>query len=161
MRQGQSSTLPQWSLWLGALLLGAIFVVNVYRAATQSITHDEAVTYAWYVAGPISAITDMIDANNHLLYTILARISVKVFGHSELGLRIPSVVGGLLLFVALWLFGATACRAALSFLLSLSLVALNPLFLDFCSAARGYGLATAFLLWAMYFALRATERDSA
>jgi len=26
-------------------LLGLIFLTNIYRAATQSITHDEAVTY--------------------------------------------------------------------------------------------------------------------
>ena len=147
---------PRWSRMAGALFLAAMFCVNVYRAATQTVTHDEALTYNWYLAGPLGALFDM-SANNHILHTLLAKVSVTIFGPSELALRLPTLVGGALSFTALWMLGVRACRSAIPFFLLLALVGLNPLFLDFCCVARGYGLATAFLLWAMVFALRATD----
>ena len=39
----------------GAVVLAsAILALSVYRAATQSITHDEARTYVKCVSGPLS-----------------------------------------------------------------------------------------------------------
>src|SRR5258708_34284779 len=39
-----------WRL-LAAFLLAALFAVNVYRAATQSVTHDEATFFVWLLTG--------------------------------------------------------------------------------------------------------------
>ena len=33
-------------------IAGAVCLLNIYRAATQSITHDEALTYEWFVKYP-------------------------------------------------------------------------------------------------------------
>jgi hypothetical protein len=35
--------------------LGVLFLINCYRAATQSIVHDEALTWRFYLSGPASA----------------------------------------------------------------------------------------------------------
>lgn len=141
-------------LWFGCILLITLFCTNVYRAATQSIAHDEALTYQWFLRGPVSEAWTKYNANNHILHTYLCRISIGIFGLSELSLRLPSLLGG-----ALYLFGVyRICRYVFGqnslFLLAVSLLSLNPFVLDYLSAARGYGMAIAFFLWALYYFLK-------
>ena len=66
-----------------ALLLAMLGVVNVYRARTQSITYDEAVTYDAFVVGPMSHAFTGYNANNHVLFTILAKLTTGAIGTSE------------------------------------------------------------------------------
>ena len=136
-------TLPIWRWALWALLLG-ILVLNVYRAGTQSLTVDEAFTYNSFVAPPANEAFDNYDANNHVLNTVLCRLSVWIFGVSELTLRLPSLFGGAVYLLALlwlsqWLFG-DGWRSIVSFVA----LAANPIVLDYLSAARGYSLGLGF-----------------
>jgi hypothetical protein len=133
-----------------ALLLAALWAVNVYRAWTQSITFDEAVTYDAFVVGPLSNAFTGYNANNHVLFTALAKISTRAFGISELSLRLPSVAAGAIYFAVIFslcrlLFG----RGAI-FSVTVAALALNPFVLDFLSAARGYGVALALFMMAFY-----------
>jgi hypothetical protein len=129
-------------------LLGALFIVCVYRAITQSITHDEAFTWELYLAGPSSAIFHRFDANHHFLNTILMRISAAIFGTSEFSLRLPALLGAALYFAAVDRL-AFFFKNAWMHLLAVALMTLNPFVLDFMVAARGYGLALAFWTWAL------------
>jgi 4-amino-4-deoxy-L-arabinose transferase-like glycosyltransferase len=140
--------------WIAAAMLALLFSHNVYRAATQSITHDEALTYQYYVSQPFARIVETYDANNHVLHTILCKASVQLLGLSELSMRIPSLLGGLLYFVVLFRLSRYVFGASIWFLASIAFLSLNPLILDFLSAARGYGMALAFLLLALYQAVR-------
>src|SRR5260370_38475287 len=74
-----------------AILLFA-FGVAVYRAKTQPIAHDEALTYEWFLD---QGVYDVLryNAANHVLQTLLAKPIVKVLGVSEFALRIPTRVG--------------------------------------------------------------------
>jgi hypothetical protein len=128
-------------------LLGALFVVCVYRAVTQSITHDEAFTWEMYLAGPASAIFQHFDANHHFLNTILMRISAAIFGTSEFSLRLPALIGAALYFAAVDRL-SQFFKNAWAYLLAAGLMTLNPFVLDFMVAARGYGLALALWMWA-------------
>ncbi len=75
------------------------FAVCCYRAAHQSLVIDEALTFSRYVKGPWSSIwSEDYDANNHILYSFLAKMSVPVFGLSEFTLRLPSLLAGFFLF---------------------------------------------------------------
>jgi len=143
---------PRRALYVGAVLVCAVAGVNLYRAQAQSLVHDEALTYNWYIAGTLDWFL-YPNANNHALHTFLAKGSVKLVGHSPLGLRMPSLVGGMLAMAAIWSIGALVCRGTWSFLLLLALAVLNPHFLDYACAARGYGLSTAFLLCAIVCAV--------
>jgi len=138
---------------LAAVWLCVLFAVNVYRAATQSITVDEAFTYLKFVAPPLKAMSAFYDANNHVLNTLLAKAAVRLFGASELTVRLPSLLGGLAYFAALWL----VCRRLFGqggwFLLAVALNSLNPFLLDYLSAARGYSLALGLWMWAWYLLL--------
>src|ERR1700730_5375056 len=63
----------------------------IYRAANQALTHDEAFFFERFVDGPWSQIWAPFDAANHVLYSVLAKISIALFGWSEFTLRLPSV----------------------------------------------------------------------
>lgn len=136
--------------------LTALLAVNVYRAATQSIVHDEALTYNWFVAGPPIPPPDM-NANNHVLNTQLARRAIALFGPSELSLRLPSLLGGALCFGAFFVLARDVFGSGPWFLLAVALLSLNPFLLDLMCAARGYGLALGFMLWAVVLMARATS----
>jgi hypothetical protein len=135
------------------LLLGLLSGANVYRAYTQSITIDEAFTYNHWVAAP-DARTARDSPYNNNLNTWLCVLVDRITPPSEFTLRLPSVLGGLLYFIALFrlcllLFGNT-----IWLLLAIAANALNPFVLDYLSAARGYGLALAFLTLGTFYAVR-------
>jgi hypothetical protein len=149
-------------LWLAfpALLAAALFALNVYRAATQSVVIDEAMTYTEFVATPLSRVLSTYEANNHILHSLLCRVSTGLAGASGFTLRIPSLIAGALYLAAvfrlcLWLLGPTAAFAAW-----FAVIVCNPYVLDFLSAARGYGMGLMFLMWAVYLALGCLDRKS-
>lgn len=137
----------------------ARFALCFFRAATQSLTHDEAFTYLQFASGPWENWHGPFDANNHVLYTLLERLSVVIFGTSELSIRLPSLFGGLLFSVgSANLIGSLHSKAVRWFgLLSLLL---HPLLLDFSVAARGYSLALASIVWAFAFFRAKKERTA-
>jgi hypothetical protein len=146
-----------WSRIAQALLLIA-FALNIYRAVTQSITTDEAFTYENFVSRPWAGLLEPFDANNHVLNSVLSRLSIAVFGLSEWSLRIPSVIGGgIYLFAAYRLCFLLFDGGAWSFI-TLALLVTDPFLLDYLSVARGYGLALAFAILAAYELVRAGER---
>ncbi|HTS51626.1 MAG TPA: glycosyltransferase family 39 protein [Bryobacteraceae bacterium] len=131
-------------------LLGLIFTTNVYRAATQSITHDEGVTYENFVAAPWSIVFNSYDANHHVLHTIFCKIFVDLLGVSPLTLRLASVLSGLLYLYLVFRICERLFGTGWYLPLSALLLSLNPYLLDFESAARGYGMAVAFLFLALW-----------
>jgi len=136
--------------WTALVFLAGLLAVNCYRAATQSIVHDEALTWQIYLAGPASTIFQYYDANNHFLATILFRISTALFGVSEFAMRLPTLLAGAwFLWTALRLCTLIAGEGW-SMLIGIAALTLNPLLLDFLVAARGYGLAIAGLFWGLY-----------
>ncbi len=136
------------------LILGVLFAANCYRAATQSITHDEALTWELYLDAPVSNIFEVYDANHHFLATILERLSTGIFGTSELTLRLPSLLASALFFVTVYRIAFLAFGGGPLVPLAVLLMTANPLVLDFLVAARGYGLALALFFYAL---LKMTE----
>jgi hypothetical protein len=142
--------------WSAALPVTAVlaFAWVAARAIIQSITIDEADTYLTFVA---------LDwpshwypgANNHVLNSILMRLSTGLLPLGNLSVRIPALIGAAI-------YIACACRLCrlissdvrVQWPLLVCLVG-NPLVLDFLTAARGYSLAAAFLLCAINVAARA------
>src|SRR5258706_1103264 len=130
------------------VFLGALWVVCVYRAVTQSITHDEALTYALYLTGPFSQIFRVFSANHHFLNTLLMYFCASLFGLSEWSLRLPALAGAALYFTAVYRVSRHVFGGGYSLLLAVGLLTLNPFILDFMVAARGYGMALGLWMWA-------------
>jgi hypothetical protein len=142
------------------ILFAALFATNLYRAATQSIVHDEALTWQLYLEGPASAIFQSYSANHHFLATILFKISTTLFGDSELALRLPTVLAGGWFFWTVFRLCALVFGDGWFFLIACAALTLNPILLDFLVAARGYGLAMAGLFWALYQMLEWMDEQS-
>ena len=138
-------------------LLPALFAVTVYRAATQSITPPEAATYNRFVGPSLQEALASTTANNHVINTLLARISTSIFHLTDLSLRLPGLLGGALYFWAVFRLARRTFGRGPLFLSAVALLSLNPLVLDYLSMARGYGLALAFWMWALELMLEYLE----
>ena len=122
-------------------VLAAVLVLNVYRAVTQSLTIDEAFTYKDFVAAPWEEARHHVDPNNHVLNTLLEKVTVDWWGPSEWAIRLPSLLGGFIyMAAALGLVNLLWGGAGTSIVIFCALI-LNPIVLDYMSAARGYSLA--------------------
>lgn len=137
---------------LSISLLCAVFVLCLYRAATQSFTIDESFTFLHYVNVSFSEAIAEYSANNHVLQTLLMRVFRRLLGRSELVMRIPTLLGCVLYLTAAYRITAESIRNGWLRLLALAVMTLNPLVLDLLVAARGYGLALGLSWWALYLA---------
>ncbi len=145
------------ALWT---ILAAVLLLNIYRAATQSLTIDEAFTYNDYVAVPWEQARLHVDPNNHVLHTLLAKVSVGWWGPAEWAIRVPSLTGGALYMVAALglvtlVFGSTWTAVVV-----FCALILNPIVLDYMSAARGYSLALGMQFAALYLMVRAIRKPA-
>jgi hypothetical protein len=152
-----TSRLPKFDLIVLGVICAARLGLSAWRAATQSITIDEAFTFNRYLHGPWSLIYGPYDdTNNHFLYTILAKLSISALGLSEFAMRLPSVLAGLILFTALMrllalLVPGRDWGSRIVRWIAYATLALHPLLMDMTIAARGYGLALAFYFCAVLF----------
>lgn len=137
-----------------ALICLAVFALLwvIARAHVQAVTGDEGVTYTFYVERINSAHWSS-EANNHLLNSMLIRLFTSVFGLSHLTVRGGALIGAaIFIAVSLWICKLVGNKWTIQVPLFICLT-YNPFMFDFFVAARGYGLATAFLISAFAFSL--------
>ena len=132
----------------------------VVRARVQAMTIDEAVTYINFVL-PKEPTFWTPHANNHILNSVLMRIFTGAFGTSHLTARSGALVGAAVFIVASYFLTALVNQG---FLLRAALfvcLVFNPFIFDFLVAARGYGLASGFLLSAICLVAYAKRPENA
>jgi hypothetical protein len=128
---------------VAGLVSAAIFAYVAVRTATLAITIDEALTWTWHATGAWQDIallrTPGEPDNNHVLFTLLAKLAVACFGLTEFTLRLPTLLG-----LALFLGGANAILRRIvpgwMQVFGVCALGLNPYLVDYFSIARGYGL---------------------
>lgn len=157
MEAGHYTRAERTAFLLAAALV--LFYVAV-RSVTVPIVHDEAMTFFYYVeTGDFLPFKAHWDAGNHLLCTALAWLSYKVLGMHAWALRLPSVLAFLLYAAYVWRWGLLARHVLVRRCLWAALLA-TPFLLDFFSLFRGYGMAMAFWLAALYHLCLLLERYS-
>ena len=125
----------------------------IVRACVQSIVGDEAVHLRRWVR-PVTPEHWQPSPNNHILNSLLMRVSVAAFGLSHVSVRLPALVSAALFIgVAFWFSRRLSDDWKIQVPLFLCLV-YNPFVFDFYVAARGYGLATALLMCAIAVSAR-------
>ncbi len=132
------------------LLAAAFFAFGlaIFRACSQAITLDEATTYFWWASGSTYS-PFFPSSNNHVLNSLLMWLSTHAFGVSSLAVRLPALLGAIL-YISICYFLCQSLTGRFSLQLPVFLCLIyNPFILDFMVAARGYGLANAFLLAAI------------
>jgi hypothetical protein len=124
--------------------IGSLLAVNLYFAAVKPCTSAEAVVYERFASHNLLDLwKSPLDPRLGLVYGALARAAARLGGVSELTIRIPAILGGLLF----WIGAAEFCRrlrgwtAVLVFLV----VAANPWTFRAFSTATGAALAVGFL----------------
>jgi len=124
------------------LLLG-VLALTAYRAATQPITTEEA--YAWdrFVRAPLVVTLAQYDPHHDLLYTLLARRTVRTFGTCEWALRLPALMSLTLYLASVYRLARRRLGTGLLFLAAVALLTANPSVLELYSTARGAGMALA------------------
>ena len=134
--------------------LFGLFAWGVVRAVTQSVTAGEAWNYNRYIGPEWRESLSRFDCNNHVLNTLLVRISTWRIHLTEFSLRLPSLLFGTLLMVVAYRIARRWFGSGAMFLAVLGLLVLNPLVVDAMSEARGYGMGLAAWMWAFELVTR-------
>jgi hypothetical protein len=145
-------------IWLALAFILARALLCFWRAAHQSIVLDEAYTFNRYLQS-WHDVYWLYETNNHVLFSILAKLSIRLFGLSELSLRLPTVIASFFLVFGVFRILENTVSRTIRWI-ALIAISLHPLLLDFSVAARGYGLSITLLIWAIVFAMRAEMRKS-
>ncbi len=134
------------SLAFVVCLMVFIQYTTVFRAIKMSFTHDEALSYT--IINDSSGWADT--PNNHVLNTQLMKICSKLFGDSEISLRLPNVLACVLFLIFSFLIikNHVFPHLVLPFFI---IISCNPYVLEFFSVARGYGLSIGFVTTSLYY----------
>lgn len=144
-------------VWLGAItfLAAALRLIHL----DSDLWLDEITTVLDYRGmSPFHLLTAYTSSNNHLLNTLLIKASIGSLGLSEVAIRLPAVVFGILGVPAQYLLARIALRGREA-MVAAFLLAVSYHHLFFSQNGRGY---TAYFLWtslATYFFLRLLTRN--
>jgi hypothetical protein len=146
------------------IMAAVAVIITIIRSLLVGIVGDEAMTYQMDVSASFLTILSQRGipqpSNNHVLYSIIAKCMVLLFGNAEWTLRTPSVMAFILYCNAIGLVLSrylTGARLYLFFALAI----FNPAILEMMSVGRGYGLAMAFCLSGIYCLMQGVEAGPA
>jgi hypothetical protein len=121
------------------------------RAYFVPIMHDEAATMFFYVhTGKFIPFFSHWDANNHMLNSLLSRLSYLCFGDDLWALRLPNVLAALVLFYFVWKISAEFQSVFLKWFF-LVLMLMSQTFMEFFALSRGYGLSMSLLMASLWY----------
>jgi len=130
-------------------VLGGLLVVGLalrLHRVGDGLWFDEIQTLVDYVRLPLGRIVTTFDSQNqHLLYSISAKISVALLGESAAALRLPAVLFGVASLWATYRF-AREVSGTLQALFATALLTFSYHHIWFSQDARGY---TGLLLWTL------------
>lgn len=141
-----NSTFNWFSISLGI----TVFIYLILRAIYVEPLHDEIATLFHYIDyGKIFGKDIILDANNHLLNSVLSKICYSIFGDHLWAIRLPNVLSFILYFYAIYKLATLLKSSFLKYILILSATCI-PYILDYFAYSRGYGLSMAFLVFSIY-----------
>jgi hypothetical protein len=146
-----------WVVLIGLSVLG--LGLRLWRL-NSDLWHDEVLTLLDFARRPIGEIlTSFPSQNQHMFFSVLARLSFGLFGESAWALRLPSVIFGVASLWALFMLGRQllGTREAL---LACSLMTVSYHHIWFSQNARGYMGLLFFTLLATWLWLEALSRET-
>jgi len=133
-----------------SLCIALLWIVG-YKSYTTSFTHDESYTYEHFVNNRYVDIVTYAypHTNNHIVNTLMMKVSEKIFGSSELALRLHSLLSlAVYLLICMLLIKEFPLSIRLGCFV---LLIVNPYLIDFFGLARGYAVAISCMMVAIYF----------
>ena len=125
-----------------AILLGIMLAALIVRLANIDIplTHDEAYMYNAFASRSFGHIISNYHLpNNHVLLSLIIKVTTDIFGNHVWALRLPTILAGTLMIPAAYWFAKgqysreTATLAAL-------FVAVFPVLVEYSVLSRGYSV---------------------
>jgi len=153
--------LPGSRTWLALAALAAVaLTLRLWRLGTD-LWLDEVLTWADFARRPLAEIVTMFpNQNQHMLYSVLAHVSMTLFGDGAAALRLPAVLFGVASVPALWLLGSRTNGPREAWLASL-LMTFAYHHVWFSQNARGYTGLLLFTILSTWLFLEALSRDRA
>lgn len=135
--------------WDIFMLLGAMLLGIVIRAffLTQPMRLDESYTFLYYLNEGRDPFYYNVP-NNHVLHTLLAKLSVLVWGMQPVAIRLPAFIAGILCIPAMFFVGKAFHKNA--GVLAAFGMAVFPYMVLYSTMARGYSLI---VLWTLLLLL--------
>ena len=156
-----SDAAPECIPWLWLVVLTALAAVLRVIALNQQLWYDEMTTLVQSVRQPFWAIlTTYTSKNQHLLYSLLAHLSLVTFGESVWALRLPAVIFGVLAVPAAY-FCARRMASEREALLAAAFLTLSYHHVWFSQNARGYTGLAFWTLLATYLFHRGVQEGRA
>jgi len=126
------------------------------RAAGSSITHDEVGNYLGYSIYPVRDIIlfTNLQLGNHVLNSLLVKLTTSLFGISEFTLRLPNLIAHLLYLYFSWKIIRLLTKDKYVAIAGFIMINVNPYLLDFFSISRGYGLEISMLVIGIYLMMK-------
>ena len=144
-----------WLAWWGV-----VAVAGLFRAIHLGgpIRTDEATTFLFLQNRSILDILAVYSPNNHLLHSLLVKLSTSLLGPSEWAIRLPAALAGWALVPSLGHIGRRLF-GPLEGLLAAALAGCTAWLVAYSVDARGYSLAVLCLTWAFYQLWLGVERQ--
>ncbi len=128
------------------LILGTL--LRTYMVL-QPITYDEARAYELVIGRSfIAIISDLNDPLDHVLHSVLARISTAILGIGTIQVRLPAFLASILAMPLFYLFVRAMFNRYIA-LMALALVAASAPLIEFSALAHGHAIVWFFFILAL------------
>lgn len=145
------------------LVLAVVLVGAALRMARlwEGITYDEAFSATFYAVKPASFIlSDYTWPGNHLLHTLLTKLSMALFGTRLWSSRLPALLAGVLAMPLYYLFARQMFNRYVA-VLALAFVAASGVLIEYSALARGYSIGWLFMVAAWVAGRHVAKRNNA
>jgi hypothetical protein len=123
--------------WLGIALGIAIALRACF--ADQPMRYDESFTFLYFVKSGYGDLFYYPLPNNHILYTLLEKLSVLAMGSSPVGIRLPALLAGVALIPLTYRLCRKLNHQSIGIFASIG-VAVMPFLVLYSTNGRGYSL---------------------
>lgn len=145
-------------IWIASILCLALVLRII--GLNSGLWFDEVDTLTSYVRLPVETLLSTYDSlNNHMFFSLQAKVSIALFGEHPWALRLPAVIFGLGSIWALWRLGRRVAGEWPARLAAL-LMAVSYHHVWFSQNARGYTGLLFFGLLATIYLMRGTRNPS-
>ena len=144
--------------WISLLIVAASLLRFIHLSSDLWL--DEIGTLVTYARLPLTQIVRTYGSmNQHLLYSLMARVSIQALGESAWALRLPAALLGIAAVPALY-YLARLLTSEREALLASAMLAFSYHHIWFSQDARGYSAMVFFTLLGTAFLIRGLQEDS-
>lgn len=131
-----------------------VFIYLIIRAVLVPPAMDEVTTFFFYIQpGSFQPHYAFLDANNHLLNSLLGHLCYLLLGEGMIVIRIPNLIG----YIIYAYYGFKLFKMLSNVYAKITLIVLlfcTQYIVEFFAVSRGYGLSFAFLLGVFYHLIK-------